>query len=159
MTVNNLHKAPVHILTVSLGISCTPLCKLLTGFKYSHRYDTVISADENGFVEYWQPDEHFEPPKDCKRIWTYKSATDLYEFKKVCHSSFYHKPTLTSYKDEMLSNVDRPVTRLKLICYFFSSGQTSSHILFSIGEDDTQVRRIPKRHTRNATSWYCHLPC
>ena len=43
----------------------------------------VISADEGGFVEYWQPSEPFEPPKEAQRIWNFKSATDLYEFKKV----------------------------------------------------------------------------
>ena len=61
-------------------------------FQYSDRYDTVISADENGFIEYWQPLEPFEPPKNVPGLWSYKSATDLYEFKKVCHFSvlLYH---------------------------------------------------------------------
>ncbi|OBZ72282.1 Peptidyl-prolyl cis-trans isomerase cyp15 [Grifola frondosa] len=63
-TINSLHRFPVHIMT------------------YSDRYNTVISADEGRFVEYWQPFELFEPPKNVPGMWTYKSTTDLYEFKK-----------------------------------------------------------------------------
>jgi peptidylprolyl isomerase domain and WD repeat-containing protein 1 len=50
---------------------------------YSDRYDTVVSADENGFIEYWQPFEPFEPPKSVAGLWSFKSETDLYEFKKA----------------------------------------------------------------------------
>ncbi|KAF8899702.1 peptidyl-prolyl cis-trans isomerase [Mucidula mucida] len=53
-TVENLHRFPVHVMT------------------YSDRHDTVISADQGGFIEYWQPIEPFTLPKN----------TDLYEFKK-----------------------------------------------------------------------------
>jgi peptidylprolyl isomerase domain and WD repeat-containing protein 1 len=35
-------------------------------------------------LEYWQPTEPFELPKNLPGLWSYKSATDLYEFKKVC---------------------------------------------------------------------------
>ncbi|KAJ7044161.1 hypothetical protein C8F04DRAFT_691246 [Mycena alexandri] len=62
--IENLHRFPVHVMT------------------YSDRYDTVISADEGGFVEYWRPTEPFEPPKNVAGLWSYKSETDLYEFKK-----------------------------------------------------------------------------
>ncbi|KAI1793396.1 hypothetical protein LXA43DRAFT_241848 [Ganoderma leucocontextum] len=63
-TIDKLHRFPVHIMT------------------YSDRYDCVISADEGGFVEYWQPLEPFELPKNVHGMWNYKSDTDLYEFKK-----------------------------------------------------------------------------
>jgi peptidylprolyl isomerase domain and WD repeat-containing protein 1 len=63
-TVDSLHKFPVHVMT------------------YSDRYDTVISADEGGFLEYWQPKEPFELPKNVAGLWSFKSSTDLYEFKK-----------------------------------------------------------------------------
>ncbi|KAF7346351.1 Peptidyl-prolyl cis-trans isomerase cyp15 [Mycena sanguinolenta] len=62
--IENLHRFPVHVMT------------------YSDRYDTVISADEGGFVEYWQPVEPFGLPKNVAGLWSYKSETDLYEFKK-----------------------------------------------------------------------------
>ncbi|KAG5636191.1 hypothetical protein H0H81_008897 [Sphagnurus paluster] len=63
-TIETLHRFPVHIMT------------------FSDRYDTVISADEGGFVEYWQPIEPFVLPKNVSGMWSYKSETDLYEFKK-----------------------------------------------------------------------------
>ncbi|KAF9221560.1 hypothetical protein BS17DRAFT_737282 [Gyrodon lividus] len=65
VVIDKLHRSPVHLMT------------------YSDRYDTVISADENGFVEFWQPTEPFELPKNVPGMWSYKSATDLYEFKKA----------------------------------------------------------------------------
>ncbi|EGN98226.1 hypothetical protein SERLA73DRAFT_91486 [Serpula lacrymans var. lacrymans S7.3] len=65
ITIDKLHRFPVHVMS------------------YSDRYDTVISADENGFIEYWQPSESFEPPKNVPGMWSYKSETDLYEFKKA----------------------------------------------------------------------------
>ncbi|KAF8895489.1 peptidyl-prolyl cis-trans isomerase [Infundibulicybe gibba] len=64
-TIESLHRFPVHIMT------------------YSDRYDTIISADEGGFIEYWQPTEPFGPPKNLPGLWSYQSETDLYEFKKA----------------------------------------------------------------------------
>ncbi|KAI0917240.1 hypothetical protein AcV5_007761 [Taiwanofungus camphoratus] len=63
-TIDKLHRFPVHVMA------------------YSDRYETVISADEGGFVEYWQPVDPFEPPSNIPGMWSYKSTTDLYEFKK-----------------------------------------------------------------------------
>ncbi|KAI5896714.1 uncharacterized protein SCHCODRAFT_02615627 [Schizophyllum commune H4-8] len=68
--VDTVHRYPVHVMA------------------YSDRYDTVISADEGGFVEYWEPREPYESRKDIPGLWLYKSETDLFEFKK-------HKSTPT----------------------------------------------------------------
>jgi peptidylprolyl isomerase domain and WD repeat-containing protein 1 len=43
----------------------------------------VISADESGMIEYWQPTEPFDLPKNVRGLFTFKSSTDLYDFKKV----------------------------------------------------------------------------
>ena len=51
--------------------------------QYSDRFDCVISADEGGFVEYWRPGEQFELPNNVPGLWSFKTQTDLYEFKKV----------------------------------------------------------------------------
>jgi len=56
---------------------------ILTSLQFSDKYDIVISADEGGFVEYWQPSEPWGLPKTIPGLWSYKSSTDLYEFKKV----------------------------------------------------------------------------
>ncbi|XP_006462574.1 hypothetical protein AGABI2DRAFT_144125 [Agaricus bisporus var. bisporus H97] len=63
-TVDTLHKFPVHLMV------------------YNDRYDIVISADEAGFIEYWQPSEPWGLPKYIPGLWSFKSSTDLYEFKK-----------------------------------------------------------------------------
>ncbi|EJF63476.1 hypothetical protein DICSQDRAFT_83176 [Dichomitus squalens LYAD-421 SS1] len=62
--IDKLHRFPVHVMA------------------YSDRYNCVISADEGGFIEYWQPSEPFDLPKNVRGLWNYKSDTDLYEFKK-----------------------------------------------------------------------------
>ncbi|KAG9009450.1 hypothetical protein FRB93_005386 [Tulasnella sp. JGI-2019a] len=63
--LDKLHKSPVHIM------------------EYSPHYDTVVSADEGGFVEYWRPQEPWDAPKDIRGIWEFKASTDLYHFKKT----------------------------------------------------------------------------
>nr|GAT60209.1 peptidyl-prolyl cis-trans isomerase [Mycena chlorophos] len=63
-TNSSLHRAPVHLMA------------------YSDRYDTVLSADESGFLEYWKPTDPFEPPKNVPGLWSFRSETDLFEFKK-----------------------------------------------------------------------------
>jgi peptidylprolyl isomerase domain and WD repeat-containing protein 1 len=51
----------------------------------------VISADEGGFLEYWQPADPFDLPKKVPGLWSFKTTTDLYDFKKVI--SFLHIPS------------------------------------------------------------------
>ncbi|KAJ4476001.1 WD40-repeat-containing domain protein [Lentinula edodes] len=63
-TIENIHRFSVHIIT------------------YSDKFNTVISADEGGSVEYWQPVEPFGQLENIPGMWSYKSETDLYEFKK-----------------------------------------------------------------------------
>jgi peptidylprolyl isomerase domain and WD repeat-containing protein 1 len=62
--LDKLHRAPVHLIA------------------YTSKYDCVISADEDGFVEYWQPTEPWGLPA-VPGLWKYKSSTDLYQFKKT----------------------------------------------------------------------------
>jgi peptidylprolyl isomerase domain and WD repeat-containing protein 1 len=46
---------------------------------FNDAYDCVISADENGMLEYWRP-ETYEKPDN---VFQYKSSTNLFEFKKA----------------------------------------------------------------------------
>lgn len=83
-TIDTVHKFPVHIMTVCfvyLGAIFWLLTFIL--IQYSDQHNTVISADEGGFIEYWQPNEPFTLPANFPKSWTYKSETDLYEFKKA----------------------------------------------------------------------------
>ncbi|ORX39736.1 peptidyl-prolyl cis-trans isomerase [Kockovaella imperatae] len=61
--LEKIHRAPVHLMV------------------YNSRYDCVISADEAGFVEYWQPSEPWGLPS-IPNLWQFKSQTDLFHFKK-----------------------------------------------------------------------------
>ncbi|KAF8755141.1 Cyclophilin type peptidyl-prolyl cis-trans isomerase/CLD [Rhizoctonia solani] len=65
------------------GTPSKPSRPSIAPLQYTDHFDTVVSADESGFVEYWQPREPYEPPKDVPGMWEFKSSTDLYEFKKT----------------------------------------------------------------------------
>lgn len=41
----------------------------------------MISVDTSGMLEYWEPEEPFDLPKNVN--FEYKAETDLYDFKKV----------------------------------------------------------------------------
>ena len=67
--ISGLHSLPVHIM------------------RYHPYANTVVSIDEGGMVEYWEPtldkeDGHINPKSELVS-WKFKSETDLYEFKKV----------------------------------------------------------------------------
>lgn len=51
-----------------------------TVMAYNNAHDCVVSADENGMIEYWRPDGTFEKPDN---VFQYKSSTSLFEFKKA----------------------------------------------------------------------------
>ena len=61
-TIMGLHRKPVHLMA------------------YNNAYDCVVSADENGMVEYWQPSGSYEKPGT---VFDMKSSTSLFEFKKA----------------------------------------------------------------------------
>ena len=59
--IADLHKSPVILIA------------------YNGIYDCVVSADENGMIEYWKPGDAHEKPEG---VFQYKSSTNLFEFKK-----------------------------------------------------------------------------
>lgn len=61
-TFDSLHRKPVHAMA------------------YNSVYDCVISADESGMLEYWQPSGSYEKPES---VFEMKSTTSLFEFKKA----------------------------------------------------------------------------
>lgn len=46
---------------------------------FNGAYDCVISADENGMIEYWRPGTYEKPDN----VFEYKSSTNLFDFKKA----------------------------------------------------------------------------
>ncbi|KAK3362794.1 hypothetical protein B0T25DRAFT_17522 [Lasiosphaeria hispida] len=61
-TIKSLHRSPVALIA------------------FNDSYDCVISADDNGMIEYWQPSGSYEKPDS---VFQYKSSTNLFEFKKA----------------------------------------------------------------------------
>ncbi|KAK1229891.1 Peptidyl-prolyl cis-trans isomerase cyp15 [Marasmius sp. AFHP31] len=98
--IESLHRFPVHLMT------------------YSDRYDTVLSADEGGFVEYWQPTEPFGLPKNVPGLWSFKSETDLYEFKKSKST-----PTCITLSPDSSSFVTMSLPDRQIRIFSFLSGK------------------------------------
>jgi peptidylprolyl isomerase domain and WD repeat-containing protein 1 len=61
-TIKGLHRKPVHLMS------------------FNNAFDCVVSADENGMIEYWRPSGTYEKPDN---VFEYKSSTNLFEFKKA----------------------------------------------------------------------------
>lgn len=61
-TLGKLHRSPVQAMA------------------YNPKHDCVVSADEGGMVEYWQPTGSYEKPDTVFKM---KSSTNLFEFKKA----------------------------------------------------------------------------
>lgn len=85
--LGKIHRAPVHLMVVStvcVACSATLAQPKAAGAdaQYSPRYNVVVSSDEAGFVEYWQPSEPWSVPS-IPGMWQYKSSTDLFHFKKT----------------------------------------------------------------------------
>ncbi|KAI0025500.1 hypothetical protein F4780DRAFT_768315 [Xylariomycetidae sp. FL0641] len=47
---------------------------------FNDAYDCVVSADDNGMLEYWSPSSNYEKPDN---VFQYKSSTNLFDFKKA----------------------------------------------------------------------------
>ncbi|KAH8731489.1 peptidyl-prolyl cis-trans isomerase-like protein [Phaeosphaeriaceae sp. PMI808] len=60
-TLKSIHRAPVSLMA------------------YNNTYHCVVSVDQGGMVEYWQPNANYEKPDN---VWALKSSTNLFEFKK-----------------------------------------------------------------------------
>lgn len=61
-TIEHMHRSPVHLMAFNSGFGC------------------VISADEGGMIEYWQPFGSYDKPDN---VFERKSMTSLFEFKKA----------------------------------------------------------------------------
>ncbi|CAO1614979.1 unnamed protein product [Parajaminaea phylloscopi] len=95
--VDSVHRKPVHL----LGFNETANC--------------VVSADEGGMVEYWRPEEPWEKPSTSAlpELWGYKTATDLFDFKKtktvpssICFSPKYDRFAMRSLPDRCIRIFD-----------------------------------------------------
>ncbi|KAK0656411.1 hypothetical protein B0T16DRAFT_314563 [Cercophora newfieldiana] len=98
-TLKSLHRSPVSIMA------------------YNGNYDCVISADDGGMLEYWQPSGAYEKPENVFKL---KSATNLFEFKKAksVPTSLTLSPdgsrfAVISYPDRKIRVFDFPSAKLQ----------------------------------------------
>jgi len=61
-TLSSIHRSPVTLM------------------EYNNAHDCMISADEQGMIEYWRPNGSYEKPDN---VFEYKSSTNLFDFKKA----------------------------------------------------------------------------
>ncbi|KAK3310351.1 uncharacterized protein B0T15DRAFT_518259 [Chaetomium strumarium] len=67
------NQQPIHTIT---GLHRSPVSLMV----FNDHYECVISVDEGGMIEYWQPGGSYEKPDN---VFKYKSSTNLFEFKKA----------------------------------------------------------------------------
>ena len=127
--------------------------------QFNHRYNTVISADEQGFVEYWTPTEPFELPKNVPRLWSYKTETDLYDFRKVLLTtpSFEGRRTEYNRPVKIRADLHHPISRLIFLRDHFAPRSPDPYLQFPIREDHQEIRRVPHDDSSDAASGYHHL--
>lgn len=96
--IEGLHKALVRILA------------------YNHAHDCVISADDDGMIEYWRAQDGHDKPES---VFQYKSSTDLFEFKKakslpasITISPSGHQFTTFSFPDRKVRVFDFATAKL-----------------------------------------------
>lgn len=53
---------------------------VVTLMAFNDKFDCVLSADDNGMIEYWRASGNYEKPDN---VFEFKSATNLFEFKKA----------------------------------------------------------------------------
>ncbi|PWW73710.1 hypothetical protein C7212DRAFT_354036 [Tuber magnatum] len=99
-TLPKLHRAIVHLMS------------------FNDKYDTVVSCDEGGMIEYWSPhsEREFEKPSS---VFVYKSDTNLLDFKKaksvptsLTISPTYEKFAIFSHPDRQIRVFDFPSAKL-----------------------------------------------
>ncbi|KAJ4380032.1 Peptidyl-prolyl cis-trans isomerase cyp15 [Didymella sp. IMI 355093] len=96
--LKTIHRAPVSLMA------------------YNNAYDCVVSVDNGGMVEYWQPSGSFSKPDN---VFTMKSSTNLFDFKKAkCVPSSLtispagHQFATLSFPDRKIRIFDFPTAKL-----------------------------------------------
>ncbi|KAF3005747.1 hypothetical protein E8E13_006750 [Curvularia kusanoi] len=97
-TLKTIHRAPVSIMA------------------YNNAYDCIVSVDNGGMVEYWQPSGNFSKPDN---VWAMKSSTNLFDFKKaksvpstLTISPSGHQFATLSFPDRKIRIFDFPTGKL-----------------------------------------------
>lgn len=118
-----MHSKPVHII------------------EFNWRFNTVVSVDGLGMVEYWSPEEPFSLPTNLD--FEMKSQTDLYEFRKK-----KSVPTCLTFSADGLSFVtmsfpDRQVRLFKFLTgKKFREYDESLHVISEMQQAGTSIYKL-----------------
>ncbi|GAA6034734.1 hypothetical protein JCM8097_001144 [Rhodosporidiobolus ruineniae] len=121
-TIDKLHRESVHLMA------------------YNPLYDTVLSIDVGGMIEYWEPREPFEKPSSVE--WTSKATTGLYEFKKTKSTPVGLSLSPTNDSFAILSLPD-----LRLTVFSFATGRLTR----AYDESLTAVQEMQQAGTAGVT--------
>lgn len=124
-TIDTIHRAPCHILA------------------YNEPYDCVISADVGGMIEYWSPTEPYDVPKG-KRLWDFKSKTDLFEFKKAKCT-----PTSLTFSADFEKFVTLSAADRQVRIFSFSTGKVLKRYDESL-QAAQELQSLAERHDEEA---------
>ncbi|OLL22861.1 Peptidyl-prolyl cis-trans isomerase cyp15 [Neolecta irregularis DAH-3] len=105
----SIHRKPVHLMS------------------YNPKYNTTISVDIDGMIEYWTP----EGPKP-QGLWDLKSSTDLYQFRK---SKSIPTVLRISPKNDIFATFSLPDRVLQI--WDFSTGKIKKTYLESLSQLET----------------------
>lgn len=95
--LDSLHSAPITFIEVLYQAEGGVNTSCFHYAQYNHRFETTVSADQSGMLEYWSgPGAGYSFPKNVH--FEHKLDTDLYEFVRVshCSSATIHLPILHS---------------------------------------------------------------
>jgi peptidylprolyl isomerase domain and WD repeat-containing protein 1 len=118
-----MHSKPVHLI------------------EFNARFNTVVSVDSLGMIEYWSPEEPFELPTHLE--FEMKSQTDLYEFRKK-----KSVPTCLNFSADGLSFVtmsfpDRQVRLFKFLTgKMFREYDESLHVISEMQQAGTSLFKL-----------------
>ncbi|KAL7333818.1 Peptidyl-prolyl cis-trans isomerase cyp15, variant 2 [Mucor circinelloides] len=122
-TISKMHSKPVHLI------------------EFNSRFDTVVSVDSLGMVEYWSPEEPFGLPDNLD--FEMKSQTDLYEFRKK-----KSVPTCLNFSADGLSFVtmsfpDRQVRLFKFLTgKMYREYDESLHVISEMQQAGTSIFKL-----------------
>ncbi|KAG2202090.1 hypothetical protein INT46_007357 [Mucor plumbeus] len=122
-TISKMHSKPVHLI------------------EFNARFDTVVSVDSLGMVEYWSPEEPFGLPDNLN--FEMKSQTDLYEFRKK-----KSVPTCLNFSADGLSFVtmsfpDRQVRLFKFLTgKMYREYDESLHVISEMQQAGTSIFKL-----------------
>lgn len=122
-TLSKMHSKPVHLI------------------EFNARFNTVVSVDSLGMIEYWSPEEPFELPSNLE--FEMKSQTDLYEFRKK-----KSVPTCLNFSADGLSFVTMSFPDRQVRLFKFSTGKMfreydeSLHVISEMQQAGTSLFKL-----------------